>query len=168
MALGHSIIKKSIDGFFVYSDLATASTPISYTASNPLKLTNDGLGAQTQNTYKPYNITKLWNAVTNQFDFSELSLGDELSIRFNIQVTTSATNQQFRLYLSMAIGGIAYTIDNGAFFFKTAEAHPIGFVIPISMSNTDTITKPAELMFVSSDNATIKMNSFYISTKRKY
>lgn len=158
----------NIDGYFNYSDLASQSVPLVYTSGAPLKLTNDGLGGQTELTYKPLNVSKLWNSITNQFDFSELKIGDELFVRFNINVITSAINQEFRLYLSCAVGGVfPYIISDGDFFFKTPGNHQVGVVIPLYIGQLDTKNFPSELIFSSSNDAEITMNSIYISTKRR-
>jgi len=156
------------DGYITYSDLATQSVPISYTAPNPLKISNDGLGAQTLKTYKPTSLSELYNVATGQFRFNDLRLGDEVMLRFNLNVTTSTANQHFRMYLNVAIGGNSYTINDGVFAFKTAGVQYIGFNITLSMSNLDTINYPAELLFVSEDNATIVVNSYYITIKKRF
>lgn len=156
------------DWFIDYNDLTTATTPIAYTTGSPLKLTNDWAWPQTLTTYKPIWVVQFWNTTTNQFDFTDLSLWDEVTIRISLDVTTSAVNQEFRLYLSMAIWGWAYTLSDWIRAFKTAWTYPVWFAIPLYMWNTDTITLPAELMFSSDANATIKVNWFYISAKRRF
>ena len=155
-----------VDWFINYSDLATQTTPIVCTAWVPVKLTNDWLGGQTLKTYKPTGIVELWNTATNQFDLSGLSLGDEISIRLNYTVTTSSNNQEFYSYMNMAIGWASYSIYDWIHFFKTAWTRQVGEVMTLYMGNSDTITKPAEIMFSSDANATIKVNWFYISVKK--
>lgn len=156
------------DWFIDYNDLTTATTPIAYTTGSPLKLTNDWAWPQTLTTYKPIWVTRFRNTTTNQFDFTDLSLWDELNIRVSLDITTSWANQTFLLYLSMAIGGGAYTIYDWDWYFKTAWTYQIGFSVPLYMWNTNTITLPAEIMFSSDANATIKVNWFYISAKRRF
>lgn len=116
--------KASRDGFIDYNDLATQSTPLAYTTGN-LQLTNDGAGSYGTVVYKPMGITKLWNTSTNQFDFSELSIGDEISLRFDLLVTTASTNQVVKIFSTFDIGGTPFnlTLDNQ--HFKTAGEYNI-------------------------------------------
>lgn len=162
------IYSKYIDGFVNISDSITTVTPIAYTTGSPLKLTNDGLGQQQQTTYIPYGVTSLYNSTTNQFDFSQLSLGDEVSIRFNITVTTTANNQEFLFYMLMSIGAYNYIISDGDYSFKTSGTHQVGFVIPLNIGNTQTRDYPAELYFSSDANASLVINGYYITVKRRF
>lgn len=154
------------NGNITYSDSITAVTPLSYTTGS-LKITNDTKGGQTSNSYAPHGITSVWDTINDQLVLSSLSLGDEVSIRINCDVTTSTTNQEFRLYLVMSIGGYNYQISDGNYFFKTAGTYQIGAVIPFNIGNTQTRDYPAQVMFESDGNATIKVNSFYITINRR-
>jgi hypothetical protein len=160
-----------IDGWFNYSDSTTSSTPITFTANDTIALTCDGQGRQTDSRFKPYGIIQLFDTTGthDSFDFSELTEGDELTIRFNLEITTTAINQEFEIYLQCAIGWInSYKISNGTLSFKTIRTRQIGFPIPLYIGNNETNIYPTKLMFTSTDNALIKVNSFYISTKRRF
>lgn len=163
MPQGQLINGKS-DGWMVYSN--SAST-VAYTTGTPLKLLNNGLGPQTLKTYKPKGLTELWNTSTNQFNLSELILGDEVVIRFSFDLETLSNNTESYIYTNMAIGGAAYSLYNGVWTFKTIGTRQIGSEIMIYIGNNDTIIYPTELLFVSDANCNIKVNSFYISVKRK-
>jgi len=159
--------KSSRDGFIDYNDLATQSVPIAYTTWSARKLTNDGLWPQTFKTEKPQGVTELRNTATNQFDFSKLSIWDQVDIRVVFDLTTSATNQESLVYMNMAIWWWAYSIYDWSWYFKAAWTRPVWAVIKLYMWNTDTINLPSEIMFLSDANASIKVNWFYISAKRK-
>jgi len=60
------------------------------------QLTCNTLGTQTNTGYLPKNITKLWDPITNLFDFTELRVGDTLSIRVDLTVTPSMNNSAFQ------------------------------------------------------------------------
>lgn len=154
------------NGNMTYSDSITAITPISYT-SGSLKLTNDTKGAQTSILYAPYGITSLWDKVNSQLVFSSLALGDEVTLRINCDITTTGINQEFRLYLLMSIGGFNYEISDGNYFFKAIGTYQIGATIPFNIGNTQTRDYPAQVMFESDDDATIKVNSFYLTINRR-
>lgn len=158
-----------IDGYFNYADLSSVNTPISFTANDTISLTIDGRGGQQNSTYKPYGVTKLYDTATHKFYFNELAVGDEVSIRFNINVTTTTNNQEFHIWLSLAEGGsFPYTVSDGVMQFKTTGQRQIGINIPIFIGANDTKNNPGDLLFTSDGNATITVNSFYISTKRRF
>ena len=91
-------------GFFDYADLATQTTPISFVTGVEKKLTNDGLGSTTNKLFPPYGITDVWSSSTNACNFSQLSLGDAVGIRFDVTATTTASNQVVRAYIKLGIG----------------------------------------------------------------
>ena len=166
MAWNDAIVMVGRDGNMNYSDLATQTVPLSYT-SGSFKLTNDWLWAQTQTSYKPIWVTRLWNTTTNQLDFTQLILGDEVWIRLNLEVTTSWVNQEFRTFLNAWIWWASYSIYDWNRYFKVAWVKTIWAEIIINMWNADTITRPCEIMFSSDASATIKVIGFYTSVKRR-
>lgn len=155
------------DGFFDYNDLTTATTPIAYTTGT-IALTNDGAGAYSTSVYKPIGITQLWNTTSNQFDFSDLSLGDEVILRTDLLVTTTGANQVFEFHLTFDIGGTPYDLGIYHAHFKTAGTYNVVETESFYIGNAGTRDNPGELRFSSDSNATIKVNGFYISVKRRY
>ena len=91
-------------GFFDYADLATQTTPISFVNGVDKKLTNDGLGATTNKNYPPYGITDVWSTSTNACNFTQLSLGDAVGIRFDVTATTTSANQDISGYIKLGVG----------------------------------------------------------------
>lgn len=151
------------DGFMDYNN---SSDGLEYTSGN-LKILNNGLGPYTLKTYKPLNITELWNTTTNQFNFSELSLGDEVMIRLDVNIATTAINQEFYFYLQMAVGGTTYTLGDGTYSFKNIGTKQLSISFPFYLGNQDSITYPAELYFNSSNAANLGVNGYYISVRRR-
>jgi len=162
------LIAKNLNGFIDYSDAATQLVPITYT-NGEINLPNDGAGVYSTKVYTPDGITDLYNVATGQFKFSELSLGDEIAIRYDLVVTTSAINQEFNLKMLCDIGGNPYYLHVGSFFYKTAAAHNICGTLKMYIGNAGTLANPAELRFssVGDDNADIVINGYYISTYRR-
>jgi hypothetical protein len=158
------------DGFVDYNDLTTQTTPLSYTTGE-LKITNDKAGTYTLTTYKPpivVDANGLFNSTTNQFKFDELALGDEIMIRADILVTTSTNNQSFELNLKCDTTGTPYYINFGVWHIKTPAEQKVVAERHIYLGNTGTKNNPAELLFSSDNNASIKVNGFYISVKRRF
>ena len=70
-----------LGGFMDYNDNSTSTTPITLVADTWTTITNDGLGAFTNKTYKPYgNVTELMNTSTGAIDPTGLDLGDTILI----------------------------------------------------------------------------------------
>ena len=154
------------DGFIDYNDLATQSTPIAYTTGT-IKITNDGAWPYGDSANKSPMVTRLWNTATGQFDFSQLSIGDQVFIRCDIVVTTSTPNQEVELDYVMDIWWANYTVHCINQYFKTAKAYHLWQTTDIYIGNVGTKNNPAELRFQSDWACSIKVNWFYISTKRK-
>lgn len=160
-------ITKCKDGWIDYNDSTTSSTPISFTGT-PIKLTNDGLGLYTNKVYKPVGISDLWNVSNNQFDFTHLAIGDEIELRVSTEITTTSNNQEFTFYLDMAKGSVSnYHLKDGNYIYKSSGTYGIIFNMKFYIGNEDTKNFPAELMFDSDANATIVVDGFYISIKRR-
>lgn len=153
----------NFDGFIDYSHSGSTQAYV----SGDLKILNDGAGAYTLKTYAPLGVTDLWNTTTNQFDFSQLRIGDEVTIRTDGEVTTTAVNQIFGTKLNMSIGSNPYILEVGKSFFKVVGTYPVIRYIHFYVGNTDTMNYPAELIFTSDEAATVKLLGFYISVKRR-
>ena len=58
---------------------------------------NDKFGVYTNTTYVPTGVTSLFNSTTNQFDFSQLNVGDELKVK-----VISLIRDDRKIYLNFA------------------------------------------------------------------
>jgi len=152
------------NGFIDYSHSGTTQ---SYTSGN-LKILNDGAGTYTLKTYKPLGITELWSTTTNQFDFSELALGDEVMLRVDYNITTSASNQIVNGFLRLDTAGTPYDLSVGTTNYKTVGTYNLIKVLPFYIGNTGTLNNPAELYFNSDAAAAIELKGFYISVNRRH
>lgn len=152
--------------WFDDNDTATTSSPIVHTggATNTY-LTNDGLGANT-NQYNPNGIPRIWDATNNQFDFSNLQIGDTVFFRFDFYVETSTNNQEMDFYLDMSIGSNPYTLQTHHRHDKFSGVKHVTFVYEIYIGNADTLNNPAKIRFESADNAEITVNGWYTRIHR--
>ena len=155
-------------GFFDYNDLATQTTPISVTANTDTKLTNDTLGAYTNINYPPYGVSSLWDATTNRFNFSQLSIGDTIDVRVHLQVTTTTSNQTYKIGAKFGIGS-ASAFDNIIFTdqAKTAGVHEVSFVAPFYIGEANILNNPAELYINTDASASVKVDGWYIRVLRR-
>ena len=151
-------------GFVDYNDSATAITPISVSSGTWTKLTNNKLGANTKTDALPDGVTSLWNSSTNQFDFSELPVNTMMDGRFDIVVTTTASNQTIDLSAFVAIGSpsaFEFTLMTSV-LFKTAGAHKISPYSGMYIGSADVKNFPAEIRIKSDASCTVKVNGWYI------
>lgn len=162
------VLHQSRVGFFDYNDLATTGSPITHNGSEGFKkLTNDGLGAFTNINYKPLGMTTLWDTTASQFDFSELSLGDMVDIRIDVDVTTTSPNQDTSIQLLLGIGGSPYTLEIDEISPKTARTKKMLSYTGIYMGDANTLNNPGEFQIDTDSNATITVNGWYLKVTRR-
>jgi hypothetical protein len=143
-----------LSGFMDYQDTATAGTPITPAASTWTKLTNNELGARTRKNFAPGGVTDLWNPATNQFDFSQLAVGDMLAIRFTVDVTTTVANVDIAARMSMAIGSATpFFLTLGGQFVKSSGTKQVTGTIHAYIGADFVRLNPAEMQ-IWVDNAT--------------
>lgn len=156
-------------GVWDYNDAATSSSAISLTPTgNDIILTNDGAGAFTNKTYKLSDVSELWDATTNRFDFTDLNLGDVVEIRIDLSVTTSTANTDTKLKINLAIGGSPYVLVIDHSSFKTAGTYQITKMFSIYMGDANTRDNPASLSLSSdSGSATVVVNGWYLKALKR-
>lgn len=153
--------KKKV-GFFDYNDTGTAQSVLVNTFT---KLTNDTLGSFTNTSYTPTGVTDIWDEINNQIDFSQLSLGDTVDIRVDVDVTTTSPNQDISIQLLMAVGsGASYPIELDFMSPKSSGTYKILSYNGIYMGDTNTLNFPAEIQLKSDTAITsgIVVNGWYI------
>lgn len=155
-------------GFFDYADLATQTIPISFVNGVDKKLTNDGLGATTNKNYPPYGITDVWSTSTNACNFSQLSLGDAVGVRFDVTATTTSANQDISGYIKLGVGTASeYQLQIFSENIKTSGANHRVFYTKLYIGNEDIRTEPAEFYILSDNNGSVKVNGWYFQIERR-
>ena len=155
-------------GFFDYNDLATQTVAISVTANTDTKLTNDTLGAYTNINYPPYGVSSLWDATTNRFNFSQLSIGDTIDVRIHLQVTTTTSNQAYRIGAKFGIGSASqFTNVIYSDQIKSTGQHEVSFVAPFYIGEANILNNPAELYINTDASASVKIDGWYIRVLRR-
>jgi lysophospholipase L1-like esterase len=156
-------------GYFHYADLTTQTTPLSILSGVNKILNNDGEGAQTNTDQAPYGVSSVYNVLDNKFDFSQLSIGDTLNLRVDLLFTTTSANQKYLVFLRVGEGSDAeydLPITNGHIKSVSSDNRIVGNE-PFSIDYQQHIDNPAVLFIVSDDNATVKVNGFFINVVRK-
>jgi hypothetical protein len=131
-------------GFEDYQNTGGAQSPAAATFTD---LTNNGLGANTLTTYTLPSVTGgLWDTATNSLDFTELTLGDTVDIRFDMSVTTAAANEEVVVVFDLAHGtGSEYQLVAAQRSYKTAGTYDLGGMLSIYMGNTATLNNPGKI-----------------------
>lgn len=156
-------------GFLDYADLATQTTPISVTGGAAASvIPNDAAGAFTVLSYPPTGVTEVWDATGQTFDWSELSLGDMIDIRLNLEVTTTSVNTAINVDLHLGSGGSAYTIPFiTSSNFKAAGTYQLIRYNGLYIGNTDTLNSGGVFKISSDEDITYKVIGWYCKiTKR--
>tara|TARA_R110000850_G_C9788916_1_gene449184 strand:- start:5 stop:643 length:639 start_codon:yes stop_codon:yes gene_type:complete len=150
-------------GLFDYNDVATAGTPIAITGTAAATtLTNDGAGAFTNKTYLPLDVTDVWNAALDTFDWSELKLGDMIDIRIDIDVTTTSVNTEVKVDLELGTGGGAYSVPWASETnYKTTGTHKINIYNGIYMGDANTLNNGGTFTFYADKDCSVVVNGWY-------
>ena len=151
-------------GFFI--DYSSSLPAVDYINKNQyLKLLNDGQGIYTNKKYAKQR--ELWNTHTNQFDFSNLKLGDEVLIRVDADVTTMMDNQEIILIANIGClsSGDNYKMNFYKNTIKNKGKHSIISSLYLYIGNDYILNNPSELLFSSDNEAIVLLNGFYISVK---
>ena len=157
-------------GIYDYNDLATSTTPIPLTLANTqYEVTNDGAGTFTNKTYALSGIADLWNTSTNRFDFTGLSLGDTVDIRFDIEITTTSANTAVDFVIELGIGSAPYQLTFSPLSdFKSAGTYKVVNWFGIYMGDLNTLNNPGRVL-ARADNTgvTVKVNGWYMRPLHK-
>ncbi len=142
-------------------------TPIAIPAATPTKLTLDADSGGIQDEYLPLGVTKIWDSVNSQFDFSELALGDMVDIRVDGSLTNSGINESFVLNFIGALGSAGeYTLPfasgNRLFSGKSIVSRYNGVFI----GTQDMIDNPSEMQIVTTDAASGFLVDIYVKVLR--
>ena len=149
-------------GLFDYDDTGTTTTPISLTsAGGYVYLTNNELGVNTNKNFPPAGVTDVWDASTQQLDFSELTLGSKVEYRIDVAFTTTSPNQKIEFAMDFAIGDpIAFpkTFFNNEYKAAGLNEETISFTHYIGSEAVK--TNPAKFKARSDGNCSLIVNGW--------
>ncbi len=154
-------------GSLFYQDLATITTPLTFVNNVEKKLVNDKAGSATDTTQPPYGISSTWNSTTNQFDFTQLTLGDLVTVRVSGEIVLQA-NESYKFVFKVGVGSASSTtFYTTAGFQKDAGTYPVSVSIPFSLYKTDFIDYPSEVYLLSEGTGTFGKITIYTEIVRK-
>jgi hypothetical protein len=145
-------------GTLDYNDLATQTTPIAVTGNgSDHKITIDGEGAYTNKLYPPIGVTDVWDVDNDQFDFSQLSLGDHITIRVSVIVTTLSNFTDVHLAAFLGIGVSEYEVHLIRESYKSTGTYELSATAAIYMGNELTLDNPGEIRIHADANITVEV-----------
>lgn len=152
-----------LQGNYDYNDAASSVTPIALTAAAGwVPVPNDGLGPFTSKANALPGVADIYDVATGKFDFSNLSIGDTVFIRFDSVITTTQPNENVDLKLVLAQGNAAeYSIEFQQISYKTVAAHRLFGFNSIYIGNAETRDNPAEFQIKVDDNASLVLNGWF-------
>ena len=154
-------------GLWDYSDLTTATTPITVLADTQTLLTNDGQGAFSTSEYGIIGVD-VYNENTNAFNFSDLSLGDSVGIRIDCTVNTNNNNEELLSYMTLGSGLSSYNIPwTSSIQYKTAGSHRLTSYNKIYIRDEDTKNSPAQVYIQSTGNCTVTVHGWFLEVFKR-
>lgn len=134
-------------GNFQVADLATATVPVAIPGTGVFtQLTNDGEGAQTSNANAPNGVTELWDVVNDEFDFSQLKIGDQITIRVDMIVDVLTVNTDIELELAFFTAGpiLEFKLNWYSAAYKTTGLKPISATSIVTVDAAFLLTTVAQ------------------------
>jgi len=145
-------------GFIDYNDTSTTTSALVLTGGVWTTIPNDGLGAFSNDTYKPNGITELMDVSTGAIDPTELTLGNTLLIRNDYVVTPGTNNTLLEFRYTLGAGGGAYTLEKIIGRLDSGSGNPYRFsLVPdlIYMGDLNTRDNPIAIQVKLSANGTL-------------
>lgn len=155
-------------GWADYDDNATSSTPITITGGAGLTvLTNDTLGSNTNETKLPYGVAQLWDASTNKFDFTGLSVGDLVSVRVDLDIIIASTNTEVHGVLAMGSGASAFEIPLiRTTNYKATGTYNLPVYTEFYIGNTNMLENGGQIKIESDTTCTVTVNGWFIKATK--
>ena len=143
-------------------------TPVQIEAGIETKLTLDASDpSNVLGDYLPLGVTSIWNSNTNQFDFSQLNVGDMVDIRVDGSLTNSGFNESFNLNFVAAIGSAGeYTLPFASGNRLFAGTSAISRYNGVFIGSEEMRDNPSELRVLTTDNASGFLIDIYVKILR--
>lgn len=141
----------------------------SYTGgSGWVTIDNDNVGiGSSGDVYSPTGITNLWNPSTNQFSFSQLSLGDSFGVRVDIDLISTVNNQEILLRGRWGIGNVEETIQMGHVEQKNSGSGKLSAYTKGPVATDNVRLFPADIQLSSDSSFTYRLRIMYVEVNRR-
>ena len=141
-------------GWEDYNDSGAAYPKALTAAGTKYLVENDGAGPYSDSTYIIPGRGPIWDAAADDFNWgiagADLSLGDTVDIRMDVDFISSGANNEFDVYLRMGLGTASeFDLHVAGFEFKSAGTHNRTMQTTVYMGSADILNFPAEI-YISS------------------
>lgn len=159
----NNLIESRVGTFDISSSLPAITAIL---ADTDTTLLNNALGSDTNILFKPTGVSQIWDATTNRFDFSELTLGTRVDIRFDFVVTTTSGNQTFNLLLELGSGLTQFTLPvvTGE-LVKGVGSHRKIVNTFFYIGSSDVIASPCRISYMSDGLSSVLLNGFAVDVR---
>ena len=151
------------DGFIDYNDTSTTASPLALLADTWTTIPNDGLGPSTNKSYPPKGVTELMDNSTGAIDATQLSLGDDLSVRKDFRVNPNINNALLKFRYQLGNGGGTYDLETnlGRLDDGSGKYYPFSLTTDyVYMGDSNTLNNPIKLQVnLSTDGLLINSGS---------
>ena len=132
------------------------------------KVLNDAAGSYTNTVYKIPGYPNIWDPSTNQFDWSHLSLGDSVDIRFDFTATTNGTHNDTAIILRAGVGASPYDLTAITGEWQASGTYQLTVWYSVYMGDTNTLDNPAEVYIMSTTaGEVVQCNGWYVRTNKR-
>ncbi len=129
---------------------------------------NDAAGAYTNTAYKIPGYPDIWNPSTNQFNWSHLTLGDSVDIRFDFTVTTNGTHNDTAIIIRAGVGAAPYDLTAITGEWQASSTYQLTVWYSVYMGDANTLDNPAEVYIMSTTAGEIvQCNGWYVRTNKR-
>ncbi len=142
-------------GFIDYNNTIAAFSIIADTWTD---IPNDGLGAFSNDTYRPNGITELLDVSTGYIDPTEVPLGDTMLVRNDYVINPNTNNSLLEFRYSLGTGGGSYTLEKTVGRLDSGSGKDYRFTLEtdlIYMGDLNTRDNPIKLQIKLSGNGTL-------------
>ena len=143
-------------GYFNYAD---SGSFIPFPSNTDVKLNNNTQGINTDLSQSPFGIASVWDIASNRFDFSQMSIGDSVDIRIDLNLANSIN----RVFLKVGFDQIfelpLFNSGSGIGFCS--------YITQLAISSNDIKNYGAEVYIHSSVDGQLSVIGFYARIIRK-
>ena len=150
-----SINSLTRNGFIDYNDTTGA---IALSSNTWTTVPNNGLGAFTNKTYKPDNVSEFMDVSTGAIDVTEIDLGDTILIRNDYQINPNTNNALLEFRYTLGSAANAYTLEKIVGRLDSGSNQNYRFSLEpdlIYMGDSNTRNNPIFLQVKLSTNGTL-------------
>lgn len=151
-----------------FADYNDSGQEVAFVGGTPIKVPCDAAGVFTRTEFLPTGVS-LYDSTDEEFDFSQLSIGDAVAIRLDILPELDGNNQTIWADLVLAAG----TASEFKLPFITGQTYKtLGIkealrFNEVYIGSADVRDNPSYFEFYSDGGGTLRVNGFYVRVLKR-